>query len=50
MTTSGRAPWWSWAGPIAAWLVLVLGWMLGPRGAIEAAAGVALVVTVFAAV
>lgn len=48
--TSGRAPWWSWAWPVAAWAVLALGWVLGPHDAVAAVAGVILIATVFAAV
>lgn len=50
MTTSGRAPWWSWVWPLAAWAVLLLGAIFGAHGVLDALAGAALIATVFAAV
>lgn len=50
MTSSSRAPWWSWTSPLAAWLVLLLGFVLGSHGILDAVAGAALIATVFAAV
>jgi len=50
VTSSGRAPWWSWAWPLVAWLVLLLGVAVGSHGILDAVAGVALIATVFAAV
>ncbi|HZQ01570.1 MAG TPA: ionic transporter y4hA [Reyranella sp.] len=49
-TSSGRTPWWSWASPIFAWLVLIAAFLLGGLGVVTAAACVALIATVFAAV
>ena len=45
MAKNQHSPWWSWT-----WPVLVLAVVLGPRGPIAAAAGLLLIVTVFAAV
>ncbi len=50
MTTTDRAPWWSWTWPVLAWLVLGLAFGLGTGGLLAAAAGVVLLATVFAAV
>lgn len=50
MTSYGRAPWWSWAWPLAAWVVLLLGFGLGANSILNVLAGVALIATVFAAV
>jgi Ca2+:H+ antiporter len=50
MTSSSRAPWWSWAWPLVAWFVLLLGFVLGSHGILDAVAGAALIATVFAAV
>ena len=50
MTTTDRAPWWSWTWPVLAWVVLGLAFALGTGGLIAAAAGVVLLATVFAAV
>jgi Ca2+:H+ antiporter len=49
-THSGRAPWWSWTWPALAWLVLIATFVLGGTGLLSAAAGAALIATVFAAV
>ena len=45
-----RIPWWAWAWPAAAWLVLLLTPFLQIRGFVAAIAGAALIATVFAAV
>src|SRR5215470_10415865 len=51
MAAGGRAPWWTWAWPAAAWVVLVLTAALGAGGTVlPALAGAALIATVFAAV
>ncbi len=48
--TPKRVPWWAWAWPALAWLVLLI-IFVGGRGAIlSAAAGAILIATVFAAV
>ncbi len=50
---AARTPWWAWAWPLAAWVVLVLALLLRARGTggiLAAVAGVVLVATVFAAV
>jgi len=44
-----RTPWWAWGWPLAAWAILVLSFFVG-GSILEAAAGVALIATVFAAV
>ena len=43
-------PWWAWAWPIAAWLVLLMTLVVGVGSLMAAIAGAALMVTVFAAV
>jgi Ca2+:H+ antiporter len=50
MTASDRTPWWSWAWPALAWIVLALVIVLGVSGPLAAAAAVLLIATVFAAV
>ena len=45
-----RTPWWTWAWPAAAWVILVLANLLGAVGLIAALAAVAVLGTVFAAV
>jgi Ca2+:H+ antiporter len=45
-----RIPWWAWAWPAAAWLVLLLTPFLQIRGFLAAIAGAVLIATVFAAV
>jgi len=45
-----RTPWWTWAWPVLAWVVLLVTSLLGTGGLIAAAAAVALLATVFAAV
>src|SRR6187200_1832827 len=47
---AARTPWWAWTWPGLAWLVLFMGFVLGPAGFIAAAAAVTLLGTVFAAV
>src|SRR6478672_3661391 len=43
-------PWWSWAWPLLAWVVLVVAAVAGTSGAVLVAAGIILIATVFAAV
>ena len=43
-------PWWAWTWPALAWLVLLATFSIGAVGTLAAAAGIALVITVFAAV
>ncbi len=50
MAKNTAAPWWTWACPIAAWVILLLTPMFGTGGLMAAVAGVALMATVFAAV
>jgi Ca2+:H+ antiporter len=45
-----RTPWWAWAWPLAAWLVLLLAAIVGKSGLVASVAGVVLIATVFAAV
>ena len=45
-----RIPWWAWAWPVVAWVVLLSTPFAGTGGLIAAAAGASVVATVFAAV
>jgi Ca2+:H+ antiporter len=45
-----KAPWWSWASPVCAWVVLILGAFAGAGPLVSALAAVVLMATVFAAV
>jgi Ca2+:H+ antiporter len=45
-----RTPWWAWAWPVLAWVVLLVTPFAGPGGIVAAAAGAVLIATVFAAV
>jgi Ca2+:H+ antiporter len=47
---AGRTPWWAWAWPALAWVILLLTPFAGAGGFISAAAGAVLIATVFAAV
>ena len=47
---AARMPWWTWASPAAAWLILLLAGIIGAAGPLAALAGVAVLGTVFAAV
>jgi Ca2+:H+ antiporter len=49
MAVAGRTPWWAWAWPALAWVILVLA-TVASGGAITGAAGAALIAAVFAAV
>jgi Ca2+:H+ antiporter len=48
--SAAGTPWWGWAWPVLGWLVLVVTTVIGNDGALGAAAGAALIATVFAAV
>lgn len=51
MAAGGRTPWWTWAWPALAWLILVLTAVLGAGGTVmPVLAGAVLIATVFAAV
>ena len=50
MTTATRMPWWAWAWPLLAWVILAAAAFVGIDGVLSAAAGTSLVLTVFAAV
>jgi Ca2+:H+ antiporter len=50
MTGTTQTPWWSWAWPVVAWVVLILTNVIGTGGIVAVAAGTALIATVFAAV
>jgi Ca2+:H+ antiporter len=43
-------PWWTWAWPLLAWAILLGSPFVGASGLVDAAAGIVLVATVFAAV
>ena len=45
-----RTPWWAWTWPAVAWVILLMTLFAGAGGLIAAAAGAALIATVFAAV
>src|ERR1700752_5293448 len=47
--THARTPWWAWAWPLLAWAIFLLSLFVS-SGLIAAAAGAALIATVFAAV
>jgi Ca2+:H+ antiporter len=47
---AARTPWWAWTCPVVAWLILLLTLFAGAGGLIAAAAGAALIATVFASV
>jgi Ca2+:H+ antiporter len=47
---AARTPWWAWAWPVLAWVILLMTPFVGADGVIAAAAGAALIATVFAAV
>jgi Ca2+:H+ antiporter len=47
---AARTPWWAWAWPVLAWVILLMTPFAGAGGLIAAAAGAAVVATVFAAV
>ena len=45
-----RTPWWAWAWPAVAWVILLTALLAGVDGLVAAAAEVALIATVFVAV
>jgi len=47
---AGRTPWWAWAWPILAWVVLVASAFAGPNSILAATVGIVLIATVYAAV
>jgi len=48
--TAARTPWWAWAWPVFAWVILLMTPFAGAGGLIAVAAGAILIATVFAAV
>src|ERR1700675_3252119 len=50
MAAATRTPWWAWAWPVLAWIILTMMAIAGAVGIIAVAAGGALIATVFAAV
>src|ERR1700736_850180 len=50
MAAITRTPWWAWAWPILAWVLLTITTIAGATGIMAAAVGAALIATVFAAV
>jgi len=48
--TIARTPWWAWTWPVLAWVILSVTPLASPAGFIAAAAGLALILAVFAAV
>jgi Ca2+:H+ antiporter len=50
MVIAARTPWWTWVWPALGWLILAITPFLGGGGLIAAAAGIAVLGTVFAAV
>jgi Ca2+:H+ antiporter len=48
--TADRVPWWAWAWPLVACIVLALQWIFGSGGVLAAGEAFALIATVFAAV
>jgi Ca2+:H+ antiporter len=47
---AGRTPWWAWAWPLLAWIVLVATALMGPSNVVATADGIVLIATVYAAV
>ena len=45
-----RTPWWAWAWPVLAWVILLMTPFAGAGGLVASAAGATLIATVFAAV
>jgi Ca2+:H+ antiporter len=48
--SSQRTPWWAWAWPVLAWLVLLTTFFVTPGAILSTLAGAVLIATVFAAV
>jgi Ca2+:H+ antiporter len=49
-TAAATTPWWTWIWPLLAWVILLASPFVGASGFVDAAAGIVLVATVFAAV
>ncbi len=45
-----RTPWWAWAWPVSAWMVLLPSWFFGASSLLAAITGIVLIPAVFAAV
>lgn len=45
-----RMPWWAWAAPLLAWIILIIHFILGVNPFVDVVSAVALIATVFAAV
>ena len=43
-------PWWTWAAPLLAWIILIIHFLVGVNPLIDVASTIALIATVFAAV
>lgn len=50
MKAAPSIPWWAWAWPMLAWVILAILVVIGASGVTVLAAGAALIATVFAAV
>ena len=50
MKAAPSIPWWAWAWPVLAWVILAILGVIGASGVIVLTAGAALIATVFAAV
>jgi Ca2+:H+ antiporter len=50
MAATTQTPWWAWAWPLLAWVLLIVTTIVGVPGPIAAVAGAVLIATVFAAV
>ncbi|HZP75737.1 MAG TPA: ionic transporter y4hA [Pseudolabrys sp.] len=50
MANTNKTPWWSWAGPAAAWLILILLVLVGSNALLATLAAATLIAAVFAAV
>jgi Ca2+:H+ antiporter len=47
---AATTPWWTWTWPLLAWVILLASSFIGASGLVDAATGIVLVATVFAAV
>lgn len=50
MVIAARTPWWTWAWPVLAWVLMLVTFVTGSNAFISTIAGVLLIATVFAAV
>jgi Ca2+:H+ antiporter len=50
VVTTERMPWWAWVWPMLGWILLVVTTVVSMSGILAAAAGAAMIATVFAAV